>query len=214
MFYQTPSWLNTNRASWSWAWPGPISTIFCFIFRLSLSRQRLASDAVIRLGKQEACVKRRRQWQRWFWSRWFSSAYVLSFCLSLSSFCAHCFLWFSLPLLFVRLLFSSGFLERKERRRWWCRFSLVVFYSGSFFFFCFFFCFLGFFLFCSFSTPPLFLFFFISVFLSVCFFSPSVPVPFFYLRLEGRLFMPPEMRHVPWGIVGIVVHDHTGFPIG
>lgn len=138
MFYQTPSWLNTNRASWSWAWPGPISTIFCFIFRLSLSRQRLASDAVIRLGKQEACVKRRRQWQRWFWSRWFSSAYVLSFCLSLSSFCAHCFLWFSLPLLFVRLLFSSGFLERKERRRWWCRF-LVVFDSAWFFFFCLFF---------------------------------------------------------------------------
>jgi hypothetical protein len=28
-----------------------------------------------------------------------------------------------------------------------------------------------------------------------------------YKAREGRVFMPPEMWHVPWGIVGIVVHD-------
>ena len=73
----------------------------------------------------------------------------------------------------------------------------------------------------SFCLPVLDLFFLSSGFLPVCYLSlvfpnffsylicPSHLRPFFgfYKAREGRVFMPSEMRHVPWGIVGIMVHD-------
>ena len=59
------------------------------------------------------------------------------------------------------------------------------------------------------------LFLFFSSFRQCSRFSPHVrPFSGFYKAREGRVLMPSEMRHVPWGIVGIVVLDLLAvFPV-